>query len=136
MIIDTAENTKRFEQAMDFAQQQVYRLTENYPDFFPMYTVQGKWKHGGEAWTNWCEGFLGGMMWIFHAHSLEKDSGSGDYSWFDKARHYSRLIDHRKTDRNVHDLGFLFWSTYKRWFDLTGDERNRNYRWEDHGSPI
>jgi unsaturated chondroitin disaccharide hydrolase len=21
----------------------------------------------------------------------------------------------------VHDLGFLFWSTYKRWFDLTGD---------------
>ena len=87
-----------------------------------MYTVQGKWKHGGEAWTNWCEGFLGGMMWIFHARSLEADSGSGDYSWFDKARHYSRLIDHRKTDRNVHDLGFLFWSTYKRWFDLTGDE--------------
>ena len=83
MIIDAAENTKQFEQAMDFAQQQVYRLTENYPDFFPMYTLQGKWKHGGEAWTNWCEGFLGGMMWIFHARSLEEDSGSGDYSWFD-----------------------------------------------------
>jgi unsaturated chondroitin disaccharide hydrolase len=31
------------------------------------------------------------------------------------------LIEHRKLDRNVHDLGFLFWSTWKRWYDLTGD---------------
>jgi unsaturated chondroitin disaccharide hydrolase len=23
----------------------------------------------------------------------------------------------------VHDLGFLFWSTWKRWYDLTGDPR-------------
>jgi unsaturated chondroitin disaccharide hydrolase len=23
----------------------------------------------------------------------------------------------------VHDLGFLFWSTWKRWYDITGDER-------------
>ena len=38
-----------------------------------------------------------------------------------RAEHYSRLIEPRKLDRNVHDLGFLFWSTYKRWYDLTGD---------------
>jgi unsaturated chondroitin disaccharide hydrolase len=31
------------------------------------------------------------------------------------------LIEHRVTDRNVHDLGFLFWSTWKRWYDLTRD---------------
>ena len=81
-----------------------------------MYTEQGKWKHSGETWTNWCEGFLGGMMWIFHRRT-------GDPWWREKAEHYSRLIEDRKTDRKIHDLGFLFWSTWKWWYDLTGDER-------------
>jgi unsaturated chondroitin disaccharide hydrolase len=104
--------------AFDFAQGQVARLIEAYPDYFPIYTVGGKWRHAGEAWTNWCEGFLGGMMWIFHRRT-------GDAKWRERAEHYSRLIEHRKTDRNVHDLGFLFWSTWKRWYDLTGDEAVR-----------
>src|SRR5690606_19334262 len=42
--------------------------------------------------------------------------------WRQQAEHYSRLIEHRKTDRDVHDLGLLFWSTWKRWYDLTHDE--------------
>ena len=102
--------------AFDFAQEQVKNLIQAYPDYFPMYTEQGKWKHSGETWTNWCEGFLGGMMWIFHRRT-------GDPWWREKAEHYSRLIEDRKTDRKIHDLGFLFWSTWKRWYDLTGDER-------------
>ncbi len=80
-----------------------------------MYTQNGKWKHDGEAWTNWCEGFLGGMMWIFHART-------GNPDWRASAEHYSRLLEERKHDRNVHDLGFLFWSTWKRWYDLTGEQ--------------
>ncbi|MEA2523090.1 MAG: unsaturated chondroitin disaccharide hydrolase, partial [Thermomicrobiales bacterium] len=74
----------------------------------------GKWRHGKESWTNWCEGFLPGMMWIFARRT-------GDPFWRERAEHYSRLIEHRKYDRNVHDLGFLFWSTWKRWFDLEGN---------------
>ena len=101
--------------AFDFAQNQVRNLIENHPDYFPMYTQNGKWKHSGDAWTNWCEGFLGGMMWIFHART-------GDPAWRKSAEHYSHLIEERKHDRNVHDLGFLFWSTWKRWYDLTGEE--------------
>jgi unsaturated chondroitin disaccharide hydrolase len=31
------------------------------------------------------------------------------------------LLEHRKSDRTVHDLGFLFWSTWKRWYDLIGE---------------
>ena len=81
----------------------------------PLYTEGGKWKHGGEAWTNWCEGFPGGMMWLFFGRT-------GDERWRQRAEHYSRLIEVRKYDRNVHDLGFLFWSTWKRWYDLTGDD--------------
>jgi len=105
----------KLEQAFDFAQVQVKALIENHPDYFPMYTQNGKWMHSGEAWTNWCEGFLGGMMWIFHARN-------GDPDWRASAEHYSRLLEERKHDRNVHDLGFLFWSTWKRWYDLTGEE--------------
>jgi unsaturated chondroitin disaccharide hydrolase len=100
---------------LEFAAKQLRQLIETYPDYFPMYTVNGKWQHEGEAWTNWCEGFLGGQLWLLSKHT-------GDAYWREKAEHYSRLIEHRKTDRNVHDLGFLFWSTWKRWYNLTGDE--------------
>jgi unsaturated chondroitin disaccharide hydrolase len=102
------------EQALDFAQQQVRRLITNHPDYFPLFTMSGKWYHQSEAWTNWCEGFLGGMLWIFARRT-------GDAWWRERAEHYSRLIEHRKHDTSVHDLGFLFCSTYKRWYDLTGD---------------
>ncbi len=101
--------------ALNFAQDQVKHLTDAHPNDFPIYTKGGKWVHSGESWTNWCEGFLGGMMWIFHTRT-------GDPWWRAKAEHYSRLIEERKTDRTVHDLGFLFWSTWKRWYDLSGDE--------------
>jgi len=104
----------KFEAALAFAQDQVKNLIAKHPDYFPLYTQQGKWEHTGEAWTNWCEGFLGGMMWLFHQHSA-------DPWWRERAEHYSLLIEERKHDRSVHDLGFLFWSTWKRWYDLGGD---------------
>lgn len=103
-------------QVFTFAAKQVRHLVEAHPDYFPMYTAGGKWKHGGEAWTNWCEGFLGGQCWLIYQHTREA-------WWLDTAQHYARLIEHRKSDRNVHDLGFLFWSTYKRWYDETSEAK-------------
>ena len=38
---------------MAFAKVQLRNLIEQYPDFYPMYTMNGRWKHGGEAWTHW-----------------------------------------------------------------------------------
>ena len=105
----------KMEKAFEFAQAQVKKLIEAHPDYFPMYTLNGVWKHEGETWTNWCEGFLGGMMWLFYIRTCQTE-------WRKKAEHYSRLIEERQHDRNVHDLGFLFWSTWKRWYDLTGDK--------------
>ena len=90
-------------------------LIETHPDFFPMYTVQGKWKHGGEKWTHWTDGFLGGMMWQFHLRTH-------DAWWRKQAQHYSKLLEDRQHDRNVHDLGFIFLSTYLPWYELTGDK--------------
>jgi len=108
--------------AVEFAARQIRHLVETYPDYFPLYTVNGKWKHGGEAWTNWCEGFLGGQLWLLYRHTGDSFGSAQDRPWWrEQAEHYSRLIEHRRTDRSVHDLGFLFWPTWKRWYDLVGD---------------
>ncbi len=109
--LDGARET--YQAAMDFAQRQVRATVERDPDFYPMYTEQGRWRHGKAAWTHWCDGFLPGMMWIF-----AKRTGSQD--WMDLARGYTEPLEPRKMDRNVHDLGFIFLSTYHRWYGLTG----------------
>ncbi len=106
------------ERALGFAMEQVRALITEQPDYFPLFTEGGHWRHDKEAWTNWCEGFLGGMIWIFARRT-------GDDYWRERAEHYSRLIVERRHDGTVHDLGFLFWSTWKRWYDLSGDPAAR-----------
>src|SRR3954454_16196645 len=105
-----------YTKALEFGEQQVAALIEKHPDFFPIYTVGGKWRHGGELWTDWTGGFLAGQMWQFH-----KRTGSAE--WRKRAEHYSKLLEHRQHDRKVHDLGFIFLSTYLPWYELTKDEQ-------------
>lgn len=107
------------EMALDFAANQVKKLVEKHPGLYPEFTVNGKWLPNKNPWTNWCEGFLPGQMWILHQFT-------GDSWWREQAERYSRPLEPRKTDRDVHDLGFLFWSTYKRWYDLTGEQSLNN----------
>lgn len=113
-----------FENAIGFAQRQVKRLIENYPDFYPMYTVGGAWKHAGPAWTHWCDGFLPGMMWLFAKH-LGNSKPEARY-WSEQAIRYSKPLEERKTDSDVHDLGFIFFSTYFRWYQATRDPAVRD----------
>ena len=110
-----------FEDAMRFAQQQTRKLVESHPGFYPMYTADGKWKHEGQVWTNWCDGFLPGMMWIFHKWNLA--SGVTDKYWQEQAVRYTTPLAPRQHDRDVHDLGFIFMSTYYRWYRLTQDPK-------------
>lgn len=100
--------------ALEFAEQQVAATIDRHPDFFPIYTSQGKWHHAGELWTDWTGGFFAGMMWEFFRRT-------GNPQWRERAEHYSRLLEHRQLDRNVHDLGFIFLNTYLPWYRLTGD---------------
>ncbi len=94
---------------------------EIHPDYYPLYTHNGCWKHEGHAWTHWCDGFLPGMMWIFHRHLPE---GSEDKKfWLESAIRYSEPLEVRKMDRDVHDLGFIFLPTYYRWYRLTKDPK-------------
>jgi unsaturated chondroitin disaccharide hydrolase len=100
------------ERAFAFAQQQIAGLAERLPGEYPMYTVKGSWNHDGERWTNWCEGFLPGMMWIFAART-------GEARWLELAERYTRPLEERKHDRHVHDLNFVLGSSFGRWYALT-----------------
>ena len=96
------------------AETKVRDLVTRHPGRFPLYTEKGQWAVDAEAWTNWCEGFLGGQLWLLAQHT-------GD-SWFRRqAEEYSTHLEDRKDDRNVHDLSFLFWPTWRRWYEATGD---------------
>jgi unsaturated chondroitin disaccharide hydrolase len=115
---------KLFEDAIGFAQKQVKGLIEKYPDLYPMYTDGGKWQHDKPAWTHWCDGFLPGMMWIFYRH-LGPDSPESKY-WMNQAIQYTKPLEPRKMDQDVHDLGFIFLSTYHRWYQITRDNAVRD----------
>lgn len=113
-----------FAQAFAFAQKQVRKLIEKHPQVYPLCTENGRWIHDGPAWTHWCDGFLPGMMWIFAKRS-EPESAERAY-WMDHAIRYTTPLEERKHDRDVHDLGFLFFSSYYRWWRLTGDPAHRD----------
>ncbi|MDX2041724.1 MAG: glycoside hydrolase family 88 protein [Acidobacteriota bacterium] len=102
------------ENAFGFAQDQVSSLLEKYPgDYYPMYTVGGKFGQDRKRWTHWCDGFYPGMMFIFA-------EATGDEDWLDNAIRYTTPLENRQYDRAVHDLGFLFFSTHLRWLELGG----------------
>jgi unsaturated chondroitin disaccharide hydrolase len=112
--LDREQTRQTLQHAFDFAQSQVRLLLGKYPaDYYPMYTVRGKFGEDTKRWTHWCDGFYPGMMFIFA-------EATGDNFWLDKAVSYSTPLEERQYDRAVHDLGFLFFSTYLRWKHLGG----------------
>ncbi len=117
-MTDAARLIPKLQEALTFAGRQVQSTVDRYPDFYPMYTLGGRWKHEGEAWTHWCDGFLPGILWLLHRHTGEE--------WYrQQAERYSRPLEPRQHDRNVHDLGFIFMSSYHHWYRLTRDSALR-----------
>jgi len=108
-----------FTWALEFAAAQARRIVAAYPGYTAMYTVDGRWNREGERWTNWCEGFFPGILWLLHKYT-------GEAEWRTLAERYTLPLAPRRHDRTVHDLGFLFFSTYLRWYRLTGDPALRD----------
>src|SRR5260370_12929056 len=108
-----------FRDALGFAAAQADRILTDHPGYSPMYTVGGKWDREGERWTHWCEGFFPGILWL-----LYKQTNNEKYRQC--AELYSKALEPRRHDRAVHDLGFLFFSTYLRWYHLTGEAALRD----------
>lgn len=106
----------KLQHAFDFAESQVKSLLKSYPaDYYPMYTVRGKFGQDTKRWTHWCDGFYPGLMFIFA-------EAKSDDEWLKRAIAYSTPLEERQYDRAVHDLGFIFFSTYLRWLRLGGPQ--------------
>ena len=100
--------------ALQGAAHQARALLKNHPpDYHPMYTAGGRFGADRKRWTHWCDGFFPGVCFL-----LAEALGADDLHAAAVAR--SLPLEPRRHDRAVHDLGFLFHSTWLRWRDLGG----------------
>ena len=131
------------ERAFNFGLAQLERMHDKWPSNkpAPIFTENGFWTRPEYVWTDWCPGFYAGMMWLAFENT-------GDDKWRAAAEEYTRALEPRKFDRDVHDLGFIFMSTADRWYRLLpdGDPLERwlrdilvtagtvqSFRWKDTG---
>jgi unsaturated chondroitin disaccharide hydrolase len=115
--IDERRLRLRLEQAFDFGVAQLERMLTKWPSNkpAPIYTEHGVWTRPETMWTDWCPGFYAGMMWL----AFER---TGERRWRQAAEEYTRALEPRKYDREVHDLGFIFMTTADRWYRLLSDD--------------
>ncbi|HMG33741.1 MAG TPA: glycoside hydrolase family 88 protein [Blastocatellia bacterium] len=121
--IDETSLRPRLERAFGFGLGQLERMLPKWPadKAAPIYTERGRWTRPEYIWTDWCPGFYAGMMWL----AYERTS---DQKWRDAAERHTRSLEHRKFDRDVHDLGFIFMSTADRWYRITSaDDPSRQW---------
>jgi unsaturated chondroitin disaccharide hydrolase len=114
--IDESSLRTRIDQAFDFGVRQLDRMLAKWPanQPAPIHTRNGIWHRPEFIWTDWCPGFYAGMMWLVFERT-------GQEKWRQAAEQYTRALEPRKFDRDVHDLGFVFMSTVDRWYRLTGE---------------
>lgn len=134
----------QFERAFSFGISQLERMLAKWPSNkpAPIFTRKGVWTRPDFMWTDWCPGFYAGMMWLAFEHT-------GEIRWRNAAEEYTRALEGRKFDRDVHDLGFVFMSTADKWLRLLPDghaEKQwlkdllitagtvQSFRWKDTGS--
>ncbi len=117
---------KALRAALSFAAGQLERTAERWPPErpAPVHTVDGKWYRPRDLWTDWTPGFLAGQHWILAKLTGEK-------RWRERAEAYTRKLAPRRFDRDVHDLGFIFLSSYGRWIDAVAPDDPLRPRLED-----
>lgn len=106
--------------ALDIAAEAVSRLVQEHPNRVPVYTAGGRWVFDADPWAPvWTAGFLTGQLWILA-------QWTGNRRLRESAEHYSRLLEHRKTDTHTHDLGFILEPSWGRWHDLEPTRQTRD----------
>jgi len=115
--IDEGVLLPRLARAFHFGVSQLEKMLANWPanQPAPIHTRNGIWHRPELIWTDWCPGFYAGMMWL----AFEQ---TGDVMWRQVAEQYTRSLESRRFDRDVHDLGFIFMSTVDRWYRLLGED--------------
>lgn len=74
----------------------------------------------GENWShgNWFCGFWVGLLLTSYLHTR-------DEKYLQLAADRMVLVEERASDRNTHDIGFIFLSSAMPFYRITGDERHR-----------
>jgi len=121
--IDETALLRRVKHAFEFGVSRLERMLPNWPEDrpAPIHTRNGIWHRPSFVWTDWCPGFYAGMMWLAYEQTR-------DNKWRQTAEKYTRVLEPRKFDRDVHDLGFIFMSTFDRWYRIA-DEADPAKNW-------
>jgi unsaturated chondroitin disaccharide hydrolase len=116
----------RLRAVVPFAEAQLARTLDGWPPDrpAPVHTVGGKWFRPADLWTDWTPGFLAGQLWILHRLT-------GDARWRASAEAYTLRLAPRRFDRDVHDLGFIFLSSFGRWIEALDPADALRARLED-----
>ena len=115
--IDEKDLRSSLDRAFQFGVSQLEKMLPKWPSNkpVPIYTENGIWTRPQYMWTDWCPGFYAGMMWLAFEYT-------GEAKWREAAEKYTRALEPRKFDRDVHDLGFIFMPTADRWYRLLPEE--------------
>ena len=116
MSADKEPRHARYIAALEFAERQVKALIETNPDFFPDVHRRRQVAARGRT-VDRLDRRLSRRHDVAVSSAVDSDAW-----WRERAEHYSKLLEHRQHDRNVHDLGFIFLSTYLPWYELTGEK--------------
>jgi unsaturated chondroitin disaccharide hydrolase len=110
--LDRSAIRQKAGRALEFAARQIRAMRSDWPPDrpAPVHTREGRWHRPRSLWTDWTPGFYAGQMWI-----LARVTGEPD--WRRAAEAHSAPLKNRRFDRDVHDLGFIFLPTYRRWHD-------------------
>jgi unsaturated chondroitin disaccharide hydrolase len=111
--VDEQKLQTRIVDTFQFGVAQLEKMLAKWPSTkpAPIFTANGVWSRPDFIWTDWCPGFYAGMMWLAFEHT-------GETKWRQVAEEFTRKLEPRKLDRDVHDLGFIFMSTAERWHNL------------------
>ncbi|MBI4579469.1 MAG: glycoside hydrolase family 88 protein [Planctomycetes bacterium] len=112
-IPDFASMLPRFEAALSWADAQVRRTIERYPDQLPVVTENGRWRPQTTSPLDPAAACWPGMMWVL-AEATE------EVYWREQAERYSRLIESHWDDVSRPGTGFaLYFGGHRRWHEAT-----------------
>jgi len=102
------------EDVFDYILEKIESNIESLRGKFPHVSKNGVWETKKNTSDDfWTLGFWPGILWLAYKETENKKYERLAYEWM-------RLIEHRKNDRD-HDLGFVFYPSYVKGYELTGD---------------
>lgn len=108
-----------YEDIFDYILEKTESNIESLRGKFPHVSKKGVWETKKDTSDDfWTLGFWPGMLWLTYVGTKNKRYKKLAYEWMG-------LIEHRKYERD-HDIGFVFYPSFVKGYELTGDIHLRN----------